>query len=574
MRSLLLFLALLLPVAAQDTLIRENFNPVNDTHVEVVAMFTKPSPGGFFPLRVVISNQEKFNARVTLNCESGAYFGGNTSSSSGYAFEAPAGKIVTRDILVPLGPPSRNYGGNTNLTVRMGGTFGTAEHTVTADLDPNQPSILLSEKLYTPNASILDSAAASRFTSGYRSSNEFAAKFDPAILPNDWLAFSGYDNVLMTDSDWSATPPGCRNAILSWVRLGGQLVIYTTHSATRASLNLPEETSYGTITIQPIEQDLKMDPPSTLDLVTKGRVEPRQVSLRTDYERKSNWPLQEEFGSQSFNYALFIAVLILFGILVGPVNLFVFAKSGQRHRLFITTPLISLGASLVMIVLIVVQDGFGGNGIRRVLMEVRPDNGENAAYLHQEQFARTGVLTSSRFTIDPACAFNPVPIESSRWARYTSANSYRGTFNLQPDGGKLVAAGDWFQSRSEHGHVLSAVIPSRGKIEATGVPDTYLSSFDFPIATLFYQNQQGQWFRADGIETGKQFKLTPVEHSMISGTLEEEAKGFAVRHRTFLRAAMKRPGHFIAITDEAPAIATNPGIRWKETRTIITGPIR
>ena len=27
------------------------------------------------------------------------------------------------------------------------------------------------------------------------------------------------------------------------------------------------------------------------------------------------------------------------------------------------------------------------------------------------------------------------------------------------------------------------------------------------------------------------------------------------------------------ITDQAPGIATHPGIRWKETRTIVTGPV-
>ena len=88
-------------------------------------------------------------------------------------------------------------------------------------------------------------------------------------------------------------------------------------------------------------------------------------------------------------------MLVLFGILVGPVNLFVLAKSGRRHRLFITTPLISLGASLLLILLIIFQDGFGGRGMRRVLMEVRPDAGQNAAFLHQEQIARTGILTGT-----------------------------------------------------------------------------------------------------------------------------------------------------------------------------------
>ena len=52
-------------------------------------------------------------------------------------------------------------------------------------------------------------------------------------------------------------------------------------------------------------------------------------------------------------------------------------------------------------------------------MEVRPDGGVNAAYLHQEQFSRTGVLTGSDFTVDPPALFQPVPIASSRWARFT-----------------------------------------------------------------------------------------------------------------------------------------------------------
>ena len=75
--------------------------------------------------------------------------------------------------------------------------------------------------------------------------------------------------------------------------------------------------------------------------------------------------------SKTAHIVFFILVLIAFGILVGPVNLFVFAKSGQRHRLFITTPIISVGASLLLIVLILFQDGFGGRGSRLLLMEVR-----------------------------------------------------------------------------------------------------------------------------------------------------------------------------------------------------------
>jgi hypothetical protein len=55
--------------------------------------------------------------------------------------------------------------------------------------------------------------------------------------------------------------------------------------------------------------------------------------------------------------------------------------------------------------------------------------------------------------------------------------------------------------------------------------------------------------------------------------LNVEAEQFAARNRALLRSSLQRPGHFIAITSYAPGIDTLPGIRWKETRTVITGPI-
>jgi hypothetical protein len=566
----LLSLALVLQVSAQETMIRQVFDPLTDTHIEVLALFSKPSPGGYLPVRVKIANNLKNDSNVWIEFKSKADYDNDLQTTSSFNFTASGGKTVTRDILVPLSPPGQSYGG-TNVESTLGGSMGRASNTIRSTLDHNQPAVLLSEALFTPNASSLDSVTSAKGGSSSGGSSEFAAKFDPKQLPDDWLDFSGYDSVIMTDGDWTNIPPGGRNAILSWLRLGGQLVIYSTGSATVAELGIPAETSFGTVAIRPVSSGLKLDAPAVVKLVTGNATKPQQVSQQSNFQ--SSWPLQILFGSQTFRYALFIAILILFGILVGPVNLFVFAKSGQRHKLFITTPIISLGASLILIALIIVQDGFGGNGMRRVLMEVRPDADANAAYLHQEQFCRTGVLTGSRFTIDTPSTFQPVAIAASRWARYTDGSGAKGSFNLQPTDGKLQASGDWFQSRSEHGHVLSTVVSTRGRIEKTDTPGTYLSTFEFPIDTLYYLDESKQWHRADGITAGKRFTLVPVEISMVDPALATEINAFAARNQQFLKTAKDRPGHFIAITTHAPGIDTHPGIRWKETRTVITGPV-
>ena len=566
---LIFYFTLVLPIFAQETMIREVYDPVTDTHVEVLALFTKPSPGGYFPVRVKIANNLKANGTVRLDFESTSSYNDELRTASSFNFSAAAGKTLVRDIMVPLNPP-HDSDSSISVSATLSGSLGQASNSIRSSRERSQPASLLSDTLFTPHASTLDSEISTKLGGSSGSSVEFAAKFDPKQLPDDWLAFSGYDSVIMTDSDWSNIPPGARNAILSWVRLGGQLLIYSSSRTSLAAMGLPAEAGFGSISTSMLKSGAALAA-GIVDDVFRNPTTTRQSSINDDYQ--AAWPLQKQFGSQVFHYSFFVIVIICFGILVGPVNLFVFAKSGKRHRLFFTTPLISLVASLVLVGLIIMLDGFGGSGIRRMLMEVRPDSGVNAAYIHQEQLSRTGVLTGSNFTINIPAIFQPVTLAEARLARFTGGSGAKGTFNLQPTEGKLVASGDWFQSRSEHGQALSAVVSTRGRIEQTDVANTLLSTFEFPIDTLYYLSDSAQWYRADTIETGKPFALTAVETRLAMESLKVEEEAFTQRNHDFLALAKGRPSHFIAITRHAPGIDTHPGIQWKETHTVVTGPV-
>lgn len=570
-RAILLLLGLLLPLAGQETMIRRVHDTKTDTHVEVTSLFSTPAASGFHPVRVKIANNLDRPQSIQLNFESASEYMNRLSARSSFSFTAEAGKNVTRDILVPVcpansAPSSYNY---VSLTATLSGTMGSESNSIRVQFQPDKPCVLLSETLFSPNASKLDAARSK--SSGYGSC-PFASRFNPKELPSDWLAFSGFDSVMMTDTDWSNTPAGARNAIISWMILGGQLVIHNQSPVTSASLGIPGDTGYGSILLQPIGSSLNLDDTDTLSIVdNKNPVKNRNTSSRTDY--LASWPLQSAFGSQGFQYGLFIVVLVIFAIIVGPVNLFVLAKSTQRHRLFITTPIISLVTSLILIALIVFQDGFGGRGMRVSLMEVRSDAGINAAFVHQEQISRTGVLLGAGFTVDPACFLSPVPISNSPWSRFDDRKA-SGNFSLQPADGKMQAAGDWWKSRSEQAHTLSAVVPTRGRIERTASADQLVSTFDFPIQTLLVRDKSNQWFRAENITTGKTFTLTPVDASMAGTEIAQVANTFCERNRKMLeRASNRTDDHFIAVTDHAPGIDTLPGIRWQGNRTVITGPL-
>ncbi len=569
-RLILALLVSLTPLNAQETLFRQVADTKTNTHIEAMALFSNPSLGGFHPVRVTIVNNQKFQHNVFLGFSDSTNYRDGISCTSNFSYAIPPGKTVVADIIVPLAVHNgdQNY---QNFTVNLTGSIGKASGSANTRFSPNHPTVLLSDSLYGPNGSSLDTEAASRGHSGYGGSRNFASKFDPKRLPDDWRAFSGFDTIMLTEADWADIPPGPRNGITSWVRLGGQLVVYASGNPSTASLGMPADPGFGEALIESIAPDLRLNAGDTVNLAyNKRATKHRLAAITGDFD--GSWPLQKAFGEKSFNYILFVLILLAFGILVGPVNLFVFAKSGRRHRLFITTPLISIGTSLILIALIVFEDGFGGEGTRLTLMEVRPDGNQNAAFIQQEQFSRSGVMTSPSFTVKTPALVAQTPLAKSRWARFTSGYGASGSYDLQPTPGGLFANGDWFQSRSEQGQLVTAVLPTRGRIEATNDPATIVSTFDFPIETLLYRDPDGQWHRGENIGKGKPAKLTPVDPTMVQPILNDTAKRFTDRNNAFLRRVSDRNDSYIAFAKQAPAVETHPGIDWK-TDTVITGPI-
>lgn len=565
-----LFLVLSSVIAtAQETLIRQVHDTKTDTHVEITSLFSKPSAEGFFPIRVKVANNQKVAHFIRLEMSSTSSYRSGTRTASEFSISAPAGKVTTRDLLVPLNAVADTYQSNVYLEVKLSGSMGSQAQSVSADYGHEQPSVLMSEPLYSVNASQVDSEVA-KVISTFGGGN-FSSRFDAGQLPDNWLAFSGFDAAVMLDSDWTSMPGGSRNAMLSWLRLGGHLVIYSYGSPSPVSLGIPEDISLGTVSILPISTGLSLDAPKLVQhLITDNKLQTHRFAMVGDF--KTAWPLYKSIPEKPFRYVLFIVVLLAFGVLVGPINLFVFAKSGRRHLLFLTTPIISLATSLLLIALILFQDGFGGNGKRLALMEVPAGPADNAAFILQEQVSRTGVLTRSAFQLGTPSFLSPTPMDDNRWTRFNNSQT-DGNYQLQPNGGVIDASGDWFQSRSMQGQTIASVIPTRGRIERVAGSGQLISTFDFPLEKLYYLDANGQWFLAEKVETGKSFQLTPLDESLVKPQIDALESEFSRRNALLFGRARERKDHFIAVASSAPLIDTHPGIRWDSSRTILTGGI-
>ncbi|MBT8036268.1 MAG: hypothetical protein KJO21_01870 [Verrucomicrobiae bacterium] len=590
--SRLLILALIglfaLPQArAQHQLIREVYDTKTNTWAQVTLLLGKLPAHGYAPVRIKINNASKTDRDLTLNFTSrdNTAYGNDTGSrmTSRFSCSCAAGSEETYDFLVPLTTIFQTgYGSGSELMLSLTCTgYRASTGSVTTETNDTWPSILLSNELFIPNASSLNSHISPAHS---RSGDlEFAGDFDPKSMPTDWRAYIGHDTIMMTSHNWTQLDPGARTAILDWNRLGGHLILYTSHASDDlATLNIDTQQlgkksatrSLGRVTLTPLPPSKRLDPAKTQKLVQSHN--PRTKSLQAEllHHYAKSWPLQITLGEKSFNTTFFILILLAFGILVGPVNLFVFAKAGKRHKLFITTPIISLGASAILIIIIMFQDGFGGRGHRLLLIEVQTD--EHKAYIIQEQAARTGVLLGNSFETSEPAMISPVALDPSRWTRVVTNGSAPSSYTANHGSKGLEASGDWFQSRSIHGHILKSVRPTRGGIALTpraGAPQL-TSSFDFDLGTLFYRAKDSTWWKSDTLIKGDATTLTPSSATEFDRWVKTQSDRFTSANAAHINNLSNEPERFFALTENAPGIDTANAIQWLTTTAVITGTVR
>ncbi|MDP0490737.1 MAG: hypothetical protein Q7Q71_06785 [Verrucomicrobiota bacterium JB023] len=588
LRILAFLLCLSSLARGQSTLYQEVFDPKTRTSLRVEAMSDQLPPSGFIPVRATATNGEKLPITWNFDFISRDYYYGDTTNQMTSSFELSCqpGRTTTSEFMVPLVTcfhgASHNATASLNVTIKARPPFGNGYGSLSSTgYDESKPSILISETLYTPNKGTLDTASWPRIS--HMSNFTFGAQFEPSRLSEDWRAYVGHDVMMLTAADWNDVSPGGQAAIKKWVRLGGNLIVYSPQATDNIeSLALADDAdgktslrqTWGLIDVLPLEVGNKLDPAKTISFLTSSmRGQTNLQEYVDDYSH--SWQLKTEFGERSFNPTLLILILVGFGILVGPINLFVFAKSGQRHKLFITTPIISLATSLLLVVIILLQDGFGGKGQRLTLMEVRPDI--NSAFIKQQQICRTGVLLSTSFPVRRNAFVTPVFLDESRWSRVKRTNQGgAGRYQLSPLSSQEVEhSGDWFKSRSEYAHVIRSVQPTRGRIEQASPngPPAITSSFDFPLETIYYRDRSGGYWKGSNLQSGKTLQLKMTSKQEYDKMLGQLVKRIGGRDGAQLWELGQRQGHFLGLTEDAAQVETLESISWKKDETIVTGPV-
>jgi hypothetical protein len=574
-------------------------------------VFETVPPTGYAPVRVKLVNNSNAAQNASIRCTSraGNAFGSSHELDSTFTISAPSKKTTEREFLVPVctNVSQSNYstGGALNITVQAGNR--TDLHNVESGGMPDMPFTGFSEALAGKRIGDIIQAAVSLHSStpGWYGRQSFASLYAASMLPSEWRGFSGLDVLAITSDEWASLQPGVKTAILQWVKLGGSLDVYSkTGSPGLEELGIKVAAQWGSrhggsafplgngivCSIQwngselpaSTAQNYASDPiPSRQSECTTSLSGQERISNRAVSTRNATSPLVRALGEKSFAAWQVGLILFVFGIVVGPVNLFYLAGAGRRHRLFYTTPIISVSAAGLLLLVIFFQDGLGGKGHRASVVYL--DAAENTAFIHQSQVSRTGVLFGGSFTTEEPFAVSMAVMPDTRWTRLKSRENYSSSARNGSEAQRYSVSdksygGDWFQSRTEQAQIIDAVQSTRGRIELKpgGGAPVITSTLTAPLDRIFYLDGQGKyWVSPGGVTTGAEVTLTPTDESTFRIWREEAVSMLPEQQRTKVTGPASKECFYAVSSDPgAGTVATLDSIRWESNTVYLHGPLR
>jgi hypothetical protein len=179
---------------------------------------------------------------------------------------------------------------------------------------------------------------------------------DPSRLPTDWLGFTSLRAVFIGPEQWRALENAQRDALLTWVACGGDLMVVDGDPSNL----IPEAREIpGTVNLgAPLRYFLgRIYPVKSSDVSGSGISEVLSRTHKTGFDSAFALPANRDLGWLTFaerGFRLnipgvgglpvrsYFAILVVFSVLIGPVNYVVLWRKKRQVLLVLTTPLISI----------------------------------------------------------------------------------------------------------------------------------------------------------------------------------------------------------------------------------------
>ncbi|PTY01357.1 hypothetical protein DB346_13575 [Verrucomicrobia bacterium LW23] len=615
--------------AQAGTVLPLNTRTDSGTTLKVEQLFTDLPPMGFAPLRVTVKNNTGYTQSWQLtSSHSYQYYGDGRGIRGAFNMTVESGREGEFLLLAPLMPRADSNalyahntlsltltgygvdngtaswvnGGRPGWNAKMGGSTPTRR----AEL----PYILISHKLLPSGWSDLGQAMPNV------DGGEVSV---PADWPTDPRAYMGVSAVFIPRDEWLKIRPEQRMALQQWVMQGGRLRICWPQASEAALApllnNRTAPGSWGAGSIAAMATRMKeaeagKDPeeslaPKDVERVISARLDPRYLgqerinffdsghnnddtggrAIQAEVAKYIKFGPSEGMEPPDVPRGLIMLFVLGFSVLVGPINLFYFAPVSKRYRLFWTTPLISVGASVFLMMLIVLSEGFGGAGNRVAVTLLMGEDRKSLTV--QEQASRTAVLFSPNFNLATPGAVQPVKLSRSD---DSDADPYGGRRSRNSDntgGGTYFVngnafSGSWFSGRNMQAQWLQVMDDTREQVtlmnppeNAAGEAPVLLSSAKATLDKVFFRDRAGKVWECDGLSSGSRKTCKPSTEKALSNFLGEARDKFGRRLRNLVDTVDGNRGWLFASV--APGhqqmVDTLTSIRWTSDSQYIMGQV-
>jgi hypothetical protein len=309
---------------------------------------------------------------------------------------------------------------------------------------------------------------------GYRGSSSSTYNQDrfnrwaSEALPDRWQGWPAWVSVITTAAGDRRLSEGQRQALAAWTHAGGRLFVAAQGqlAAWRGLGARVELLGQGVLNsrVRQVWDSLRHEP-TAVPVPDTGRV-----------------PV---YG--------FVAIAVLFSLVVGPLNVWWCARQGRRHLLLLTTPVLSLAACSVLLVYGLVADGLGTRRLAVQVMVLDQQLGRAVLWHGLSYFAG---LAPGAITLDPDDRLTVIGKPDDRREEPQVMLAWSTVQR---------ATGSWIPARTNRQLVLATVRPERRRLgfAASGAGWQVTNAFDQQLIDLAWQDPQGQpWHLAAELAPG------------------------------------------------------------------------
>ncbi len=197
---------------------------------------------------------------------------------------------------------------------------------------------------------------------------------------------------------------------------------------------------------------------------------------------------------------MFLVLITIFSIVIGPLNYFVLARRKQLHLLLLTIPALAFVTSLLLFGYTVVAHGFSVKARCRSLTFI--DQPAKSAVTFNRLSLYAGQAPSSGMQFSRDTAVYPIWPESEEFE----------SGQLDWTNTQALTSG-WLRSRTRTQFLTVGHRTERGRLEVTASsPDklTVANGFEWGFAPLVVANDQGQMFVGKNVAAGDSLELQPA----------------------------------------------------------------